>query len=87
MSDHANSGMPWANSSPLIRLMCAVRSRTSRLRSRCDRLCGDILSRKAQTIAGLAGQTLAVTMAAADLWVVPLPDNESHERAFIEAVL
>src|SRR5215469_6901231 len=29
--------MPWANSSPLIRLMCAVRSRTSRLRSRCER--------------------------------------------------
>ena len=29
--------IPWANSSPLIRLMCAVRSRTSRLRSRCER--------------------------------------------------
>src|SRR5580658_3147231 len=28
---------PWPNNSPLIRLMCAVRSRTRRLRSRCER--------------------------------------------------
>jgi hypothetical protein len=52
----------------------------------CDRLCdltSDILARKAHSVDGLAVQTRAITLAAADLWEL---DDESHERTFIEAV-
>jgi hypothetical protein len=45
-----------------------------------------MLSRKAQTIAGLAVQTRAITMAAGDLWNADLEPNEAYERTFIEAV-
>jgi hypothetical protein len=49
-------------------------------------LCADILSRTAQTKAGLAVQVKAIQMAAADLWDDPDAEDGSHERAFIEAV-
>jgi len=48
-------------------------------------LAEDILSRKAQTIAGLAVQTRAVVLAAADVWEQETPEA-IHERTFIEAV-
>jgi hypothetical protein len=43
----------------------------------------DILSRRAQTIAGLAVQARAVVMAMADPWD---GEGERHERVFIESV-
>jgi len=48
-------------------------------------LAEDILSRRARTVAGLAVQAKAVTLAAGELWNDGRDDNE-HERAFIEAV-
>jgi hypothetical protein len=50
---------------------------------RFNPLVDDIPSREAKTVAGLAIQTQAITMVAADLWDAP---EETHERAFIEAV-
>jgi cell pole-organizing protein PopZ len=49
-------------------------------------LAEDILSRKAQTVAGLAVQTRTITMARGDLWDADLEPNEAYERTFIEAV-
>jgi hypothetical protein len=56
---------------------------------RMNELVWSILPRRAQTVAGLAVQTRAITMAAADLWDGEGWDGEgelTHECAFIEAV-
>jgi hypothetical protein len=54
--------------------------------NRLHALADDILGRKAQSVAGLAVQTRAINLVAADLWEFDLPHNKSHERRFIEAV-
>jgi hypothetical protein len=61
-------------------------SKWSDIHDRMYPLCEDILSRTAQTRAGLAVQVKAILMAAADLWDNDLPPNAAHERTFIEAV-
>jgi hypothetical protein len=55
-------------------------SKWSDIQDRLYPLCDDILSRTAQTRAGLAVQVKAILMAAADLWDDPLAEDGSHER-------
>jgi hypothetical protein len=58
-------------------------TRADAVLDREDALVWDILSHKADTVGGLAVQTKAITMAAAELWGEL---ENTHERAFIEAV-
>jgi hypothetical protein len=52
---------------------------------RLDPIIDEILSRRAQTVTGLAVQARAVVLAAADLWDGE-GEDERHERVFIESV-
>jgi len=60
--------------------------RCNAMQARLFPLAEDILARRAQTIAGLAVQAKAITLAAADLWDEEDADGHDHERTFVEAV-
>jgi hypothetical protein len=49
-------------------------------------LAEEILSKKARTIAGLAVQARAVTLAAREIWEPEFMEEHDHERKFIESV-
>jgi hypothetical protein len=56
------------------------------IHDRLSPLAAEILSKKAQTIAGLAVQTRAITLVAYDIWEPAFVGDSDHERKFIEAV-